>query len=948
MADTYQAGSYSFQTPAQLYVKPKRSPRAAADAIIATGAGKQAPKLEVRPTTAYVRPTPPDKSASSTNRRPTSAPGPANYSNLDWKASRLDRSAHKIASAARDMRQQIDPVGFRLSGGSGEYLTSAPDVWARTAYLVKGTAEARRRGYDVEPVGESAAVPGGYQPNSRPGSAAASAAAPPPNTPNESPLKRPNLRQAGMGISAVNVRQAAVPAAAMPTAAMPTAAMPGTAVPGSLMPATPVVEQNLVTSPRSSQASPRKSVSYSRQGTKGFGEELPQQLNAQMAENEQLRRENVTLRHQMEALSRALDFDRQMKDNEPVRLPHNKFDTKTYGGAWANDLLASRLLHNEQARSREALRSMKAGWAAERETLVAEVIKLEKDNELLREIIGGKMPSSMDHLWNSARRRLRALGDVADHEDASWTLDTWLESSLQEVKPLLREHAFTTLMSSAPDELKESIAGQRAIIHALGSGNTNANRRILGCFLRSEQNRLLDRVLDKLWDSVRGFTTDLDAIAPARAGSAAFLLGGGDDGSEFTEAIDKSASAAARMAVKLHRKLTKADAKDEWGQAIVRPTARIISDALGIAESAVQRLLDQPQPSSVPLVASEGNAHLYYSTLAELLGPIVDGGMLTDHTARPDSRIRFQSSCGGFVMKTFSEFEFYLVTDPTMALQVIELDEWPNGSDRTPIEYGFRPVRASDGEYFREKLDIMNARLKKEAHDRTGLSVDHVSACRLYTGPIGIKYVDAIHRPHRMSNQSNKSAYLAVKDDELCLGNRYATTIATLAQAVSLLSQLTKVAPVYYAPAAQPRLPRKVYEPEGANADAPRRVQKSQTKEIDWAAAGISGPRLKRSNTRGLTTGRVALGFGEFVFDVEAAKGRAAESGVALVFEVQQSSNVRGANLGWLGQLPSELEYNGETAIVFSPSTVCDVLGVRSEGGFSVVEMRPARVVRDT
>ena len=48
---------------------------------------------------------------------------------------------------------------------------------------------------------------------------------------------------------------------------------------------------------------------------------------------------------------------------------------------------------------------MKAGWAAERETLVAEVIKLEKDNELLREIIGGKMPSSMDHLWNSARRR---------------------------------------------------------------------------------------------------------------------------------------------------------------------------------------------------------------------------------------------------------------------------------------------------------------------------------------------------------------------------------------------------------------------------------------------------------------------------------------------------------------------------------------------------------------
>ena len=69
---------------------------------------------------------------------------------------------------------------------------------------------------------------------------------------------------------------------------------------------------------------------------------------------------------------------------------------------------------------------------------------------------------------------------------------------------------------------------------------------------------------------------------------------------------------------------------------------------------------------------------------------------------------------------------------------------------------------------------------------------------------------------------------------------------------------------------------------------------------------------------------------------------------MALVFEVQQSSNVRGANLGWLGQLPSELEYNGETAIVFSPSTVCDVLGVRSEGGFSVVEMRPARVVSDT
>ena len=47
-------------------------------------------------------------------------------------------------------------------------------------------------------------------------------------------------------------------------------------------------------------------------------------------------------------------------------------------------------------------------------------------------------------------------------------------------------------------------------------------------------------------------------------------------------------------------------------------------------------------------------------------------------------------------------------------------------------------------------------------------------------------------------------------------------------------------------------------------------------------------------------------------------------------------------------KLDTRSEYNGETAIVFSPSTVCDVLGVRSEGGFSVVEMRPARVVSDT
>lgn len=66
------------------------------------------------------------------------------------------------------------------------------------------------------------------------------------------------------------------------------------------------------------------------------------------------------------------------------------------------------------------------------------------------------------------------------------------------------------------------------------------------------------------------------------------------------------------------------------------------------------------------------------------------------------------------------------------------------------------------------------------------------------------------------------------------------------------------------------------------------------------------------------------------------ARRYAASSGMPLIFEVQQGLVARGANVAWLSQFPAESE------VLFGPLTSLEVHRIRSDGAYSVVELRPA------
>ena len=188
------------------------------------------------------------------------------------------------------------------------------------------------------------------------------------------------------------------------------------------------------------------------------------------------------------------------------------------------------------------------------------------------------------------------------------------------------------------------------------------------------------------------------------------------------------------------------------------------------------------------------DASLYWAGLSRITGapgdqtqrPLIEA-MEEEHCAEADSRELFQ--VGNYNTITTSEIEWYFVTRPADGLELLEITEWP-GTEREIDRKSHR--EALPDNHFRGAWDHIDRKLL--AVGEQPLSVPEFYSLRLYTGPLYKKY-NAVLRSGAADNKMLRAFF-----QELCLGNRYPTTIHVLTAAIIKLGKIVPADKVYRAP----------------------------------------------------------------------------------------------------------------------------------------------------
>jgi hypothetical protein len=259
--------------------------------------------------------------------------------------------------------------------------------------------------------------------------------------------------------------------------------------------------------------------------------------------------------------------------------------------------------------------------------------------------------------------------------------------------------------------------------------------------------------------------------------------------------------------------------------------------------------------------------------------PNIMEAMMKEHCNSKDSKTEFTPSNYGIT--TTSEIEWEFVTNPE------KRTTWP-----VETKNNTHPRKATPLAEFLDKLSEINERLAKLGLPT--LIKEEVIGLRLYTGPMFMKY-NAVCRGGALDG--SQIAFMRNSFHELCMGNRFPTTIHVINSALIKLGKLQEV--------------RKVY----------RGVSGGLLPDEFWIA-----------NEFGVCGG-VEFGFMSTTTNPEVAKTYAGE-GVSMVIECQMGMVDRGADLSWLSQYPNEKE------ICFPPLTGMQVMDTRIEHDRIVVEMR--------
>ena len=135
---------------------------------------------------------------------------------------------------------------------------------------------------------------------------------------------------------------------------------------------------------------------------------------------------------------------------------------------------------------------------------------------------------------------------------------------------------------------------------------------------------------------------------------------------------------------------------------------------------------------------------------------------------------------------TFSAAEYWFVSDPVGGLRAVDLREWPgsgrhrNGSGHTPATM---PRRGKTWAELSAQVEAVDCKLM--AKGLKPLSAAERTACRLFTGPMALKY-DALVKYAILPNSEATNAC-----DELCAGNGYLHTLSILHGALKRLALLS-------------------------------------------------------------------------------------------------------------------------------------------------------------
>ena len=633
------------------------------------------------------------------------------------------------------------------------------------------------------------------------------------------------------------------------------------------------------------------------------------------------------LRSRNTQLASALGLDSALAAPGPLRVDPSVF----IESGWANDMLTSNVLHRENERRLREVAEERACGEARLASVIEEISAAEGD---LNALIGRRRTAG-SLVFDAASAFKQRVGASPEHE-AEWSLARWLEGVLQpELPRLLAEIPFEAMLAGASSTLRDSPEGRRAFLWALGS-NTSNRAALVGALRRGGMASLLDSIGDVLWRAVEQFSSEMQVLVEGREARAANArhvhqedvpphraeakVRFTDDQSEGVDDPDAAPVEERTVQPAVAAFTSGSMAAPKMNGAMLAALSDLSSSKLRQRRSSnlratnrstdvLQRdVLDDIYPLSVlsgppPANPQLRDPHSIFMPLAEIVGSW-DGrnaveAMELEHLRRADSRDEFASFCGGFNVHTSCELEWLLVRDPDRALAVVGIDEWPLG-DRTPLDLGFRLVLSPESSVFMERLDEVNAALHRVG-DNSGFDMALLIACRMFTGPVGLKYFHVLRRAH--------STIPSPTETDLCRGNQYPTTLHHVCLGVGKLSQLTRATPVYCAPAWSP-LPASFFAPaqrDHINGDGSR------------AAVQLGG----------------AL---EMTTDKAKAKSLASNSGSVLIFEVRQSSTQRGADLEWLTQTPGE---PGDETVTFTPLAAFDVVGTRYEGAYTIVELCP-------
>ena len=197
--------------------------------------------------------------------------------------------------------------------------------------------------------------------------------------------------------------------------------------------------------------------------------------------------------------------------------------------------------------------------------------------------------------------------------------------------------------------------------------------------------------------------------------------------------------------------------------------------------------------------------------------------------------------------------------------------------------------------HFEAELARLNGELSHAGFKQT-VGKDEFIAARLYTGPMYLKYNSVL--------RGLLFAFAQKSLEELCRGNKYATTLHVINSAIIKLSRLTQAAKVYRGVSG------------GVLPEACR------TANAFGVKGGVEGGFM--STTTDKTTAS---------FYARGGADKSKHGSAAILFEAQMGMVDRGADVGWLSEFPHESE------ILFAPLTGMEVRGARVEGAMQVYEV---------